>query len=94
MQEIINVITIRNGVVNDIESFIVYDTDLSDEEIEVANELERKSVKVAEDYFKTKVCEMSGHKWDEEEFNNLLDDGLYHPNYSGRDSVCICWTQI
>ena len=86
--EIINVIVIKDNVVNDIESFEVYDTDLSDEEFEVAEKLEVESVQKGESYFREKCVEWGAKEVD---IDAYLEDGCY---VGGNFSVCISWTQI
>ena len=72
--EIINVIVIKDNVVNDIESFEVYDTDLSDEEFEVAEKLEVESVQKGESYFREKCVELGAKEVD---IDAYLEDGCY-----------------
>ena len=91
--EIINVITIVNDVIDDVESFAVYDRDLSDEEIEVAESKYKESVEAAENKFLRKAKELG---WTEEEISkaDLLDEGHYETEFQQYANVNICWTRI
>ena len=93
MQEIINVITIENDVIQDVQSFVVYDKNCSDEEIDVAESKFKKSVQVAEDYFIKKAKE---YGWTEEEISksDLLDDGRYETEFQVYGNVNLVWSQI
>lgn len=76
---IINVVKIKDGVVDDITSFGVFEEQLSDD-----------VVKVAEADFVAKAKEL-GCEDDEETLEYLLDDGYYQ---IGNASVCISWSDI
>ena len=91
--EIINIIKIENGIVKDVDSFKVYDRDLSDEEIEVAESKYKESVEVAEKEFLRKAKELG---WTEKEMTkaDLLDEGFYDTEFEIYASVNICWTQV
>ena len=91
--EIINVITIENDVIHEVESFKVYDKDLSDEEVEVAEKLHANSVRIAEDYFIKKATK---YGWTEKEISksDLLDDGRYETEYTVYANVNLVWSQV
>ena len=91
--EIINVITIENDVIQEVESFLVYDKDLSDEEIDVAESKFKKSVQTAEDYFLKKAKE---YGWTEDEVSkdDLLEEGRYETEFTVYANVNLCWSQV
>jgi hypothetical protein len=91
--EIINVITIENDVIQEVESFKVYDKHLSDEEIETAELKYKQSVRIAESYFLKKAKE---YGWTEDEISesDLLDDGRYETEFTVYANVNLVWSQI
>jgi len=79
---IINIVTVKNGVVNDINSFPIHEEQLSDE---IINE--------AEKCFKDNVVKLIGsaEAMENEEitFDNVLENGYYS---IGNESINICWS--
>lgn len=78
---VINVITIKDGVVDDIESFGIFEEQLSDE---VVAEAEKKFIDKAKEL---------GYVSDD---NDLIDDDLIDDGYFqiANASVCISWSDI
>lgn len=79
---IINIVTVKNGVVNDINSFPIHEEQLSNE---IINE--------AEKCFKDNVVKLIGsaETMENEEitFDNVLENGYYS---IGNESINICWS--
>ena len=81
---IINVVTIKDGVVDNIKSFGVFEEQLSQEVVEQA---EKEFIKQA------KVLGFNGDEDDEEA---IVDDGYYYNQVmnSENSSVCLSWSDI
>jgi hypothetical protein len=79
---VINVITIENDVIQDIESFGIFEEQLSQEVVEKAEAL-----------FLQKARE---YGWTEDEISeaDLLDDGRYETEFTVYANVNICWSEI
>jgi hypothetical protein len=77
---VINVVKIKDGVVDDIESFGVFEEQLVDDVVEVA-----------EKDFLNKAKELGANTEDEDVEEELLDDGYYE---IANASVCISWSDI
>jgi hypothetical protein len=79
---VINVVTIKEGVVNEIESFGVFEEQL-------VNDV----VKPAEELFVKKAKELGCNTDDEDEVKAILDNGYYESANTNK-SVCISWSEI
>lgn len=83
---VINVVTIKDGVVDEIESFGVFEEQLSDD-----------VVKEAEDAFSKKAIELSGCETlegfedDHCDMDSFIEDGSFS---IANASVCISWSDI
>ena len=76
---IVNVVVIRNEVVDTIDSFPIFEEQLSQEVVEQA-----------ETFFINKIKKYDGD-FTEDDTECLLDEGYY----SGMNfSVCLCWSDI
>jgi hypothetical protein len=78
---IINVVTIKNGVVDNIDSFGVFEEQLSQDVVNAAEKL-----------FVEKVRELE-FQGDEEELDAIIGDGYYEHD-SLHQSVCLSWSDI
>ena len=85
---VINVVVIKEGIVNDITSFEVFDKDCSDEEIDVAEQMYLDSVKTAENYYTEKCIEWGAEETD---MDIYIEEGYYA---GGNFSVCLTWSEI
>lgn len=79
---IINIVTIKEGVVNEIESFGVFEEQLVED-----------VVKPAEKLFVEKAKELGCNTDDEDEVEAILDGG-YYESANTNESVCISWSDI
>lgn len=79
---VINVVKIKDGVVDDMESYGVYEEQLSDD-----------VVKAAEDMFIKCAKEIGFDDSDPENVEMTLDNGYYENPFLQR-SVCITWSDI
>jgi hypothetical protein len=92
---VINVVTIKNGVVNEITSFGIFEEQLSQDVVEKAE---------ADFITKAKALGFDVNNREEEEdeddlISELLDFGYYEKNTSNDvfpepESVCISWSDI
>ena len=83
---IINVVTIKNGVVDEIESFGVFEEQLVDDVVEAA---EKKFIEEA------KKLGFTEDNDDEITEDDLLDGGYFEATIGGNiKSVCISWSDI
>lgn len=94
---VINVVKIKNGVVDNIESFGVFDEQLSDEVVEQAeNDFIAKAKELGFSVENTDEVE----DFDEDELiAEILDSGYYEKDTSNDvfpepESVCISWSDI
>ena len=78
---VINVVTIKNGVVDEIQSFGIFEEQLSQEIVERAEEI-----------FKAKAKELECTA-DDEEMEDIIGDGYYEHD-SLHLSVCLSWSDI
>ena len=79
---IINVITIENDVIQDVDSFGIFEEQLSNEVVEKAEELFLKKAKE--------------YGWTEDEISesDLLDDGRYETEHLIYANVNLVWSDI
>ena len=82
---VINVVTIRNGVVDEIKSFGIFEEQLSEEVIEKA-----------EDEF---IQEAKRVGWNPEKHycdneQDLIEEGYYMTEYGDFPNVCLTWSEI
>ena len=83
---VINIVTVKNGVVDEIESFGIFEEQLSDEVVEPAEEL-----------FKKKAIELSGShsvedfEDDHGDIDSFVEDGSFS---IANASVSISWSSI
>ena len=84
MTQVINVITMVRGMLDEVKSFVF---DNSDSEISVIEE--SKAVKLAEDYFIEKCQECL--EYDSDEKDEYLDEGYFHSIYSDVE-VFLTWS--
>ncbi len=78
---IINVVTIRDNILDNIESFAIYEDQLSND-----------VVKEAENYFIKKAEELGflGNDFDADD--DLIDSGYFENDTN--ESVCISWSSV
>ena len=87
---VINVVVIKNGAVYDIESFGVFEEQLSQDVVDEAEKaFRRKAVEMMESdgNFKGDFSQIS-----EEQFDAMVENGIYE--HSATDSVCLTWSDI
>jgi len=87
---VINVIVVKNGAVHDIESFGVFEEQLSGDVVEQAEKaFRRKAVELMEsdENFKGDFSEIN-----EEQFDAMVENGIYEHSFT--DSVCLTWSDI
>lgn len=81
--KIINVVELKFGIVNNINSFIISNEKLS-----------KNIIKKAEDYF-IEIAREMGYTESEYEIDDLLNDGYYEKEGDPEMScVCLCWSNI
>jgi len=85
---VINVVRIKNGVVDNITSFGVYEEQLSQDVVDKA-----------EEKFQEIAKELGCDTEDEFEMENLMDSGYYEKDttndvFPEPESVCISWSDI
>lgn len=83
---IVNIITMSSGVIDNIDSFAIYEEQLSDEVVEKAEEL-----------FLTKAKEFGFDEDDEDSEvskDDILDSGWYESPNGSYPSVSIVWSDI
>lgn len=79
---VINVVRIKNGLLDNIESFAIYEEQLSDDVVEAA-----------ESEFKKQASEIG---WTEEELSEdeLLEEAYYETEFEQYVSVCLSWSEV
>lgn len=92
---VINVVTIKNGVVDEITSFGIFEEQLSQD---VVDEAEKKFIEVAKELGFDDKSE-SEEDFEVDPIEELLDNGYFEKNTSNDvfpepQSVCISWSDI
>jgi len=82
---VINLVTIKAGVVDNIESFAVWEEQLSDDVVKVA---EKRFLEIA------KELGWNPEEEDEMTEEELLDNGYYECETGTWDSICITWSDV
>lgn len=82
---IINLVTIKAGVVDNIESFAVWEEQLSDDVVKVA---EKRFLEIAKEL----GWNPDDHYCDNED--DLLSEGYYECETGTWDSICITWSDV
>lgn len=79
---VINIVRIKNGLLDNIESFAIYEEQLSDDVVEAA-----------ESEFKKQASEIG---WTEEELSEdeLLEEAYYETEFEQYVSVCLSWSEV
>ena len=79
---VISVITIENDVIQEVESFGIFEEQLSQEVVEQAEALFLKKAKE--------------YGWTEDEISesDLLDEGRYETEFTVYANVNLCWSEI
>lgn len=78
---VINIVRIKEGVVDNIESFGVFEEQLSQEVVEKAEEEFQKQAKEL------------GFEGDDEELDEITGEGYFECPYANA-SVCLSWSEI
>lgn len=77
---VLNVIKVKHGIVDDIESFAIFEEQLSEEVIEAAKKM-----------FLISAKEIGFMDTYEEDVDRIVDDGYYE---IANASVCLTWSSI
>jgi hypothetical protein len=77
---ILNVITVKNGIVDDVQSFGIFEEQLSEDVTEIAEKVFIKSAK-----------EIGFVETDEDDADAIIEEGYYQ---IANASVCLTWSSI